>query len=358
MSVVTVLGGGGGGLSAVVELTQAGHEVRLWNRNERTIAPYLERQVPHAGVLGKGRAEPALVTTDLAAALAGAEVVVVCLPSLAHGRLFDDLAALGLDLPVVLNPGHTGGALHARGVFLERGARLPPLAELSTLTYVARVGSDATVGITGRAARVRAAALPGGSEALDWAQRLFPGADPVPDVLASSLSNVNLVLHPPGAVLGLAWVEATGGDFTFYVEGMTPAVAAVMAALDDERRAVARRFGHDVPSLLQEMAGIGTVEPAAAEVGDLCAAIRGGEANKAIRAPGSTEHRYYREDLYFGLLPFLALAEVGGVDTPAAAALFALGDLAVDAPAEARLDARALGVDGLTADELLAVVRP
>lgn len=357
MSVVAVLGGGGGGLSAAVELTQAGHEVRLWNRNERTIAPYLDGNVPHTGVLGDGRAEAALVTTDLAAVLRGADAVVVCLPSIAHGALFADLAASGIDLPMVLNPGHTGGAFHARQVFNTRGTALPPLAEFSTLTYVARVDADSTVRITGRAKQVRAAALPGGDEALHWAQRLFPGADPMADVLASSLSNVNLVLHPPGAVLGLSWVEATGGDFTFYVDGMTPAVAGVMAALDDERRAVASTFGHDLPSLLVEMAGIGTADRAAADAGDLCAAVRGGEANKTIRAPESTVHRYYREDLYFGLLPFLALADVAGVQVPAARALFTLGDLAVGAAADARLDAHSLGIHGLTVDNLLAIVR-
>ena len=81
-----------------------------------------------------------------------------------------------------------------------------------------------------------------------------------PDVLACDLANVNMVLHAPGAVLAAAWVEATRGDFTFYVQGMTPGVARVMRALDDERRAVARAFGHDLPSLDAEMQAIGTVE--------------------------------------------------------------------------------------------------
>src|SRR5690606_23318267 len=115
------------------------------------------------------------------------------------------------------------------------------------------------VSITGRAGGVRAAALPGGAEALDWGERLFPGVQAVPDVLASSLSNVNLVLHPPGAMLAAAWVEATGGDFTFYVQAMTPAVVSVLQRLDDERRTVAEAFGHRLPPLVTEMTMIGTV---------------------------------------------------------------------------------------------------
>lgn len=358
MSTVAVLGAGAGGLSAVVELTRAGHDVRLWNRNPMTLAPHAERRsVRHDGVLGTGEAAPRVMTTDLAEALQGAEVAVVCLPSVAHGALFADLAELKAALPVVLNPGHTGGALHARAVFAERGVPLPPLAEFSTLTYVARVKAG-TVVTTGRAGTVRAACLPGGDEALEHGIRLFRGAAEVPDVLASSLSNVNLVLHPPGAILGAAWVEATGGDFTFYVDGMTPGVARVLEALDEERRAVARAYGHALPGLLAEMTAIGTADPVAAERGDVVGAVRGGEANRTIMAPDSFAHRYYREDLPYGLLPFTVLARIADVPVPAATALLTLGGAATgEAPAANGLDAARLGLAGLDAEGVLAVVR-
>lgn len=358
MSTVAVLGAGGGGLSATTELIQAGHDVRLWNRREATIAPYVgSGRVGFAGVLGTGTVEPSVLTTDLGVALDGADTVVVCLPSVAHSRLFADLATVGTRLPVVLNPGHTGGALHARAVFHRHGAVLPPLAEFSTLTYVARVQPDGAVLTTGRANTVRAACLPGGEEALDWGLRLFPGAEPVGDVLASSLANVNLILHPPGAVLGLAWVEATGGDFTFYVDGMTPGVARVMSRLDEERRSVAKAFGHELPALLREMAKIGTADAEAAATGDLRAAIRAGTANRSIKAPESTQHRYYREDLPFGLLPFIALADIAGEPVPTARALLTVGALAIGDADLSGLDRHALGLVGCDLEQLLRIVR-
>jgi opine dehydrogenase len=181
----------------------------------------------------------------------------------------------------------------------------------------------------------------------------------VPDVLASSLSNVNLVLHPPGAVLAAAWVEATGGDFTFYVQGMTPGVGRVMQALDEERLAVAAAYGHELPRLVDEMAAIGTVDARQAAFGDLVAAIRGGSANAAIRAPGSFDHRYYREDLAYGLVPFLALARLARVPAPVAEALLLVGATAVgDEVLTGGLDADRLGLTGLDLPDLLAVVRP
>lgn len=356
MSSVAVLGAGAGGLSCAVELTQRGHRVRLWNRNPATVAAFASGVIGHTGVLGEGTVAVEAVTTDLASALSGAEVAVVCLPALAHGAVFAGLAALGCDIPVVLNPGHTGGALHLRRVFLARGVALPPVAELSTLTYVARRLDD-LVRITGRAWRVRCGALPGGTAAVSAASSLFPGViAEAPDVLASSLANVNLVLHPPGAILGAAWVEATAGAFTFYVDAMTSGVGRVIDALDAERRAVAAGFGHDLPPLTEEMALIGTVPASLASSGDTAAAVRAGEANKSIGAPDSLEHRYYREDFPYAVRPFQALARIAGVEVPLADALLTVAD-ALLGPAERALDADGLGIAGLDRDGVLRLVR-
>lgn len=355
---VAVLGAGAGGLAAAVELTLAGRQVRLWNRNPRRLDPHREHGIRYRGVLGEGTVRPrAGFTSDLAEAMEGADVIVVCLPSAVHPALFQELAEARCTVPIVLNPGHTGGALHLRHVFSRAGSTLPPVVEFSTLSYVGRV-YDGVADITGRAGRVRVGALPGGAAALEWALALFPGASPVKDVLASSLSNVNLVLHPPGAILGAAWVEASGGDFTFYVDGMTPGVARVIGLFDEERRAVGRAFGHELPSLLQEMAGVGTVTAEDADRGDIAEAVRGGVANQTIPAPDSLSHRYYQEDFAFGVLPFLALAHTAGIDVPIANSLFSIANgLVPNDLREIGLDAARLGTNGLSLDALLRSVR-
>jgi opine dehydrogenase len=186
---------------------------------------------------------------------------------------------------------------------------------------------------------------------------LYDCVQPVANVLVTSLSNVNLVLHPPGAILGAAWVEATGGDFTFYVQGLTEGVARVMERLDLERREVAGGFGIELPSLFEEMQGIGTIDDSVSASAGLAAAIRAGTANRHIRAPGSFAHRYYQEDLWYGLVPFLALAQIGGVQTPCAQALLQLGKCAAGsgAPALGRTAAE-MGISGLDRDALLAFV--
>ena len=359
MTAVAVIGAGAGGAAAVVELSRAGHEVRWWNRNAATIAPFRKAGgLRYEGVLGEGFARPAAFADELGDALDGADLAMVCLPSLAHEAVAGALLDARVSCSVLLNPGHTGGALHVAAVFRGRGVEPPPLAELSTLTYIARKPDKASVRITGAAARVWAACLPGGEEALALAHVLYPVATDARDVIASSLANVNLVLHTPGAILSAAWVEATGGDFRFYVDAMTPGVARSIDALDRERLAVAAAFGHALPPLVEEMAAIGTAAAEAAARGDTRAAIAGGEANRLIMAPESLEHRYYAEDFGYGLVPMLELAKIGGVEAPYAAALVEVASVLRGEDVRATgLTAERLGIAALDRPGLLALVR-
>ena len=72
------------------------------------------------------------------------------------------------------------------------------------------------------AENVPAAWLPGGDQALEAAQSLFGGIQRDPHAFSTSLRNVNLVLHPPVALLSAAWVGATQGDSFFYSTAVTP----------------------------------------------------------------------------------------------------------------------------------------
>ena len=125
MSRVAVVGGGAGGAAAVVELVAAGHEVRFWSRAAQTLAPFkAQGGVAYDGVFGSGLAQPQLMTSDLVAAIEAAEVILVCLPTFAHRSVALALAHAGSSTPVVLNPGHTGGALEFRHTFRSLGSAL------------------------------------------------------------------------------------------------------------------------------------------------------------------------------------------------------------------------------------------
>ena len=63
------------------------------------------------------------------------------------------------------------------------------------------------------------------------------------NVLATSLENIGAVFHPALTILNAGWIEATHGDFEYYLQGITPSVAKVLERVDEERLAVARGLG-------------------------------------------------------------------------------------------------------------------
>lgn len=360
MSTVAILGAGAGGAAATAELMQKGFKVHLWNRSAAALQPFIDSgYVGYEGVLGDGQVVPELMSQDIDKVLQGVEGILVCMPTIAHGKIAGMLAGAGVSsMPVVLNPGHTGGALEFYNTYIELGVKPPPLAEFSTLTYVARKSSPNTVNITGGANQIRVAGMAGDDTAVKMAQTWFASASPVADVIATSLSNANLVLHPPCSVLGAAWVEACKGEFTFYVEGMTDGVAEVMAQLDSERRQVAAAYGHQLPSLVEEMTAIGTVEKSSEQLG-LADSVRGGKANQTIKAPDSLMHRYYIEDFWFGLKPFLALAKAANIDAPVATSLMNLATAMRGPSVETPVGRSALemGIEGMNKEQIIKLVR-
>ena len=357
--IVAVLGAGAGALASLVDLAQRGFSVRLWARS-RGILETIEGAdgVEHSGVLGDGTTHVSRYSNDLCEIVDGADVAVICVPTYAHRELAQRLAELKApDLPIVLSPGHTGGALAFSTSFRDLDMPPPPTAELSTLPYVARKRASNAVHVSGVASRIRLAALPQGEPALSAALSLYPTALEMRDVLATGLCNVNMVLHPPGAILSAAWIEKTQGDFTFYVDGLPKSVGKVMEALDIERCEVAKGSGHDLPSLFYEMQTIGTIDQRADPKLGLAAAVRGGVANQSLKAPDSLSHRYYLEDFWYGLKPFIALADLAGEEVPVARSLMTLASTATPFSGEEGRSSRMMGIAGLTKDQLLQRVR-
>jgi opine dehydrogenase len=320
MKTVAIIGGGNGGFAAAAHLSTLGHRPQLYNRSAETVAAVQSAgAVEYSGVLGEGTAPVPVVTTDIEQALDGADLIVVCLPATALTAVATQLADhVDGSRPILLDPGGTGGALAVRQALVDAGCEsIPPLAETNTLTYICRKRSDDHVHVSSLVENVRCATLGAdGDEAFEAVSDLYPSLKRVPDVLHTALSNVNAVLHPPGIVLSAAWIEHTGGDFRFYYDAGTPAVATLMADLDEERLAIADALDVDVDPFPELFADIGSTTAAAGESGSFLRVLRESEPNKSIRAPSSVDHRYFHEDVPFGLVPMRTLARTAGVETP------------------------------------------
>jgi opine dehydrogenase len=174
---------------------------------------------------------------------------------------------------------------------------------------------------------------------------------PYPNVLACGLSAMNPVVHPAGVLLNAGRVEYSRGDFYFYEEGVTPAVCAVIYALDAERRAIGAAFGLELLPVDEAFhaAGFGPK-------GDLWGTINGSRMLTQLRAPGAIRTRWLTEDVPYGLAAWASLADALGVDTPVMDALVALGRVVIGDTAPPGRGLRELGLAGLTRAEMLAAV--
>ena len=145
---------------------------------------------------------------------------------------------------------------------------------------------------------------------------LFPEIRPASSVLETGLANINAVFHPPGMLLNAGWIEATGGDFLFYRDGVTDAVGRLAAEIDAERLAVARALDVPATPFLEMFRTAGLTTRAAMESGSISRACRESAPNATLRSPPSLDHRYVHEDVGYGLVPITALGRLAGVKTP------------------------------------------
>src|SRR5262249_30680965 len=117
---IAVLGGGNGSFAAAADMTHAGHETRLWRRDQAAVAAHRASGGPIVCKASAGRREvrPALVTGDIGEAVRGAEVVLCPAPATAQADIARLLAPHLADGQVVFLPPGTFGSL-----ILARAAR-------------------------------------------------------------------------------------------------------------------------------------------------------------------------------------------------------------------------------------------
>lgn len=352
MPTFCVLGAGHGGMAMAAHLALEGFRVNLFNRSpERLQAVQARGGIEVTGEI-EGFAALSLATTDAGPAVRGADVLMVVVPATAHRSMAEIMAPHLQDGQIiVLNPGRTGGALEVASIIrqLNPGVR-PYIAEAQTLLYAARVTNPGQVHIFGIKNSVPLATLPSYQvvDVLPVIRKALPQFIPGDNVLKTSLDNIGAVFHPAITVLNAARIEDTHGDFEYYVEGVTPAVAAVLEEIDRERVAVAAALGIRANTAREWLY---LAYDAAGKT--LLAAMRANPGYNGIKAPGTVEHRYISEDVPASLVPIASIGEMLGVATPATRAIITLASVmhGVDYWAEGRTVEK-LGIKGMSVKDI------
>ena len=311
---ITVIGAGHGGKAMSAHLALMKARVTLFNRTWKNV----EALAARGGVFLKsnenvhGFGEMAQITSDIEVAVKNSQLLMLVVPAFAHAELARKMAPFLEDGQIiVLNPGRTFGALEFRKVLIESDCVANVMvAEAQTFLYASRSDGPAQAFIHRIKDAVPLAALPASDtqQVLDVLKPYFPQFIDGKTVLHTGLNNIGAVFHPAIALHNLGWIEATGGNFQFYIDGVTPSIAKLMEAIDRERVSIGRMLGIGVITAREWL------KLAYDSKGEnLYEAIQNQEGYRGIKAPSTINHRYLNEDVPMSLVPMASLGNALGI---------------------------------------------
>ena len=361
--VFTILGGGNGGFCATGDLALRGYEVRLYESPTfaYTIEPVIQAGgISMRGVAGEGLARPALVTTDIEAALEGADIILAVVPAMGHKLLARTCAPyLKGGQILVLAPGCFGGALEFQREFLAHGGSPDILlAETTTFMYAAKKEGGNGVWARGLKGYLPLAAFPAKctAEVVERLKPVYPQIVPAENVLDTSFHNLNHIVHPVAMVLNVGFIESCRIEkWYLYPDGYTQSAGRVGDQLDLERLAVAHAYGIE---------GISVVETLHRYYGhqgmdgnNLYELFSNSPIHKPAPGPKSTDNRLLTEDIPYGLVPLVSFARLADVPTPLVDAIITLASAVNESNyRQSGRSVESLGLSGKTPDEIIKFV--
>jgi opine dehydrogenase len=321
---IAVLGGGNGAYAAAADLSEQGHEVRLWRRDGAALAA-----VRAAGGLrlkdaaGERLVPIARLTAEVGEAVRGAALVLMPDPAFTQAdnalRLVPHLA----DGQVVfLAPGTFGSYLMTRALRQAGNGAQFAFAETGTLPWLTRKHGPLVAAITARATRLPTGVLPARrhDEAFGILRQAFPAVEPVEDALSAALMNAGPIIHPPLILMNAGPLEHFE-RWDIHNEGTQPSIRRVTDALDAERIAARVALGYGAPHfpLADHYRPDGEEWMYGRRVHQKLTDSKDWKERIVL-----AEHRYMREDVELGLAFLVSVCDWAGVPCPVARGLLAV----------------------------------
>ena len=324
---IAVLGGGNGSFAAAGDFALAGHRVRMWRRGSDAVAAH--RKAGDAITLKdfRGHHDVALelVTTDIGAAVAEAELILCPIPAFAQTDTAGLLTPHLTDGQVVfLPPGTFGSFLFAKMAWESGNHARLAFAETGTLPWLARKHGPHEVQISARGRHLPTGVFPQNraGRALEIIGHAFPGAiEPCGDALSGALMNAGPIIHPPLVVMNAGPIEHFE-RWDIHKEGTQPAIRRATDALDLERIRIREALGYQAPHfpLANHYTTVGPEW------------MYGRGAHEKLTESGDwrerillLRHRYMLEDTRMGLSFLASVARLAGVAAPLVDAFLAIG---------------------------------
>lgn len=318
MKRVTVIGGGGTAIFMAAYLTLQGHQVTVcdeeWHGEKLRAVQNAGGGVDLIGNCGTGHADIHKITFDVAEALADAEVVLVSAMAKRHDAITSWIAPHLKDGQLVCF-----SAGNCASIMLKKklGAKAVIVGEMQGNIGPCRLVAPTVVTCAFPYAVKPVAAFPARDN-----DALVAGLSPVypcravKNVFQATLSSPNVAIHLAGTLLNTSKME-TMQDFRLYQDGMSPSVAVVISAVEDEREKVMDRMGYPRTRAVGQIYDL-LDYPKHPEMAQF----------RVLAGPTKGVHdRYVVEDAHAGNSLLASLARNFGIKTPVVDALLTLASV-------------------------------
>ena len=368
MAKITIVGSGNGGSAKAAHLGSLGHDITLYDLPEfgagiedvKKAGGINIRAIPSTHI-ADGFIKVNKATTDIEDALKGAEIVMVTVPSFAHPKMAEVCAPYLKDGQIVLiSPGNLYASIQFMQALRKAGNKADvKLAEAECMIYAVRkekTDKGPGVWIRGYKENMGVGVFPAKDTDAVFAKIASVYSTMVKrnNILESGLSNINPFVHVPIALFNIGCIDRKEEIQTYY-EALTPSIANIIDAMDEERMGMVRKNIvnllplYDLSRSWYDHQGL--------KGNTFFEILQSNPAYHRSMLPTTKEHRYFYEDVTYGLYPIIDLLAKFDLPSTTLQALAHLCNLVMgkDLSVGARTLA-SLGLGSLTGKELLKFV--
>ncbi len=347
MKNIAVLGAGNVGQTMVADLALKNYRVRLYELPEfagRSLGDVIEThkieltgsQLNFKWFKNEGVAEIDVVTTDMAEAIEGVELILISVPASGHRAFFEKMIPHLEDGQIVSLFPDNYGSLLLRQMLKDEVKIL--VGGWTSAPYGTRMLAPGKIDCMVRAYRLRGDTLP----SKDWTEFLRAHEDlpffiptkleQADTVIAVGMENPNPIVHVPGSVLNVGAMEVSQmedvlgvgkGEWSLYKHGMSPSIVSVIEAYYDELLRIADSIGIQLLTYKKEQ----FYHKHTIMHESFLAPFYEASPIMGIKGPLSVEDRYFTEDIPIGSVTAWRLAREFGVEVPVIESLIKLGSI-------------------------------
>ncbi len=305
-----VIGGGNTGQAISGYLSLNGEKVRLFTRDAERAEKITKYGLKVEGVYS-GQVEVE-ASTSLEDVVKGTEYIIISTTAAGHKPTLKELKGLlEYNQSIIFIPGYWGALEAAQILGKDIADKNITVAETSAQPFISKTDDKGTVSIPKIKNNVLVATLVTQKAqpelSLEFLKR-FPHLVTSKNIFETSLNNSNVVVHVPISIFNGSRIDSAQ-PFEFYPEGVSPLTVKYIEKLDEERREIADLFDvqtKDILTILNDFYDT--------DYSSLYEALPSLFASGA--APTTVNHRYFTEDIPYGLVAISEIAKKSGVKIP------------------------------------------